>query len=125
MIHEKSALPALRTARQGVLKEKQMVFGVEYGKGIVRLNDTEIVEASVAGRKAICRKAKREMRKLAVVDYGKLSEDKKKEHVVASAQLGVIAMFAQKSAAKTIAKQMNNPSEALPIGQTLKMFVTN
>lgn len=117
------ALSSLRTARQGLLKEKGLVFGVERGVGLKRLDDIGIVASTESDRRKMQRVAKRSLRKLAVVNFDKLPDDKKRQHVVASAQMGAIAMFSAKSASKKIeSKVVSNNSACLPIGETLKLF---
>jgi hypothetical protein len=116
------AYPAMRSAREHLLKNKQMVFGVETRVGLVRLNDEQIVEHSESDRKKMLRVSKRALRKLSVVQFDGLSDDKKRQHVVASAQFGALAMFSGKTAAKKIASSVNGDSKQLAIGQTLKLF---
>lgn len=115
------ALASLRTARQGVLKSKGMVFGVERGVGLTRLNDQGILKSMESDRLRLQRGAKRSLRKLTVVDFDALSEGDKRKHIVASAQMGAVAMFSHKNASKKIESNVTN-AEQLPIGETLKMF---
>lgn len=115
------ALASLRTARQGVLKDKGIVFGVERGVGLVRLDSAGIVKSTESDRLRLQRGAKRSIRKLAVVDFESLDADGKRAHVVASAQMGAIAMFSHKNASNKIEKHVTD-SRQLAIGETLKMF---
>lgn len=116
------ALPSLRSARHGLLNSKKMVFGVEHGVGYRRLNDTEVVDSIEMDRKKMSRAANRSIRKLGTVDYDKLSHEKKKQHVIASAQMGAIALFSGKNAAKKIAEKVDESKKTLAIGETLSMF---
>ena len=116
------ALASLRSARQGILREKRIVFGVEKNVGFTRLDDSGIVKTMPLDRKRIMRGAKRAMMKLACVEFAKLTDEEKKDHVVASAQIGTIAMFASKTSTNRIEKQVNGESKQLAIGETLKLF---
>jgi hypothetical protein len=118
----KFALNALRSARGWVLREKKFVFEVDANVGYTRLNDGAIVKTSALDRKRISRIAKRSLTKLSVVDFAKLDDESKKTHIVFSAQMGAVAMFASKSALTKIESKINNGSQSLPIGETLRMF---
>ena len=116
------ALPSLRSARQGLLKTKKMVFGVEIGIGYRRLNDSEIVDSTESDRRRMKRAANRSIRKLSAVNFDELPDEKKKQHTVAAAQIGAIAMFSASSTTKKIASQVNQGKKTLAIGETLSMF---
>lgn len=116
------SLSALGTARQGVLRSNGIVFGVEKNVGLVRLDDSGIVRSTENDRRTLQRKAKRSLRKLAVVEFSKLPEDLKRSHIVASAQMGTIAMFASKGAVKKLESKVNGSTAQLAIGETLKVF---
>jgi hypothetical protein len=115
------ALPSLRSARHGLLRDKKYVFGCEAGVGLRRLNDSQIVDSSESDRMKMKRAANRSIKKLGVVDFDKLPPEKKKQHTVASAQMGAIALFSGKSATKKIAEGVNDKT-TIAIGETLKMF---
>jgi hypothetical protein len=116
------ALPSLSSARRGLLNQKKYVFGVEHNIGLRRLNDTQIVDASESDRAKLKRAANRAICKLSVVDFDQLPPEKKRQHTIASAQMGAVAMFAGKSATKKIASSVNDSKTTLAIGETLKMF---
>jgi hypothetical protein len=115
------ALPSLRSARHGLLKSKNMVFGCEANVGYRRLNDSQIVDSAELDRIKMKRAANRSIKKLGVVDFDNLPPEKKKQHTVASAQMGAIALFSGKNATKKIAESVNDKT-TLAIGETLKMF---
>jgi hypothetical protein len=117
----KFAIGALNTARRTLFREKQMVFDVEVGKGVKRLDDSQIVDSVEADRQRIRRRARRTIDKLACVEFEKLSEGQKRKHVVASAQFGALQMFSDTNAAKKIAAKANG-AKVIPIGDTLKLF---
>jgi hypothetical protein len=113
---------ALNTARRALQKECNYVFAVEAGEGLRRLSDTQIVDSTVFDRAKMHRAANRSLKKLGTVDFKSLPEDSQKQHVIASAQLGVVALFSGKNASKKIEGNVNGSKETLAIGQTLKMF---
>lgn len=113
---------AMRTARRTLLKEG-MVFGVESGVGLVRLNDSQIIKTTDSDRARLRRIGRHSLRKLEVVKYDSLTPEEKRKHTVASAQMGVIEMFASKSTASRIESKVTADTKVLPIGETLSMFV--
>jgi len=118
----KFAQPSLCSARRGLLNAKRIVFGCETGVGLKRLNDEEIVHSSESDRRRMKRAATRAIKKLAVVNFEGLSEELKRQHVVASAQLGAIEMFSGKNATKKIESKVDGSKTTLAIGETLQMF---
>lgn len=119
----KFAFSSLRSARKSVLKDKGIVFGVEVGEGIRRLTDAEIVSSTDSDRKRVSRAAKRSVQKLTCVDFAGLTDDQKRKHISASAQLGTVVMFTSSQATKKIEKEVaNGKTETFAIGQTLKLF---
>lgn len=118
----KFALSSLSSARRGIFNAKRYVFGTEKNVGLRRLNDNEIVDSTEHDRKKLRRAAKRTINKLGVVDFDNLTPEKKRQHIVASAQMGAVEMFAGKNATKKIEAKVNDSSKVLPIGETLRMF---
>ena len=118
----KHARSSLGTARRGLLSQKGFVFGVELNVGLIRLCDSDIIKSTERDRVHLQRTAKRSLKKLTVVKFDGLSADEKRAHIVASAQIGTIAMFAAKTSAKKIESRVTTDSKALPIGDTLKLF---
>lgn len=118
----KFALPSLRSARRGLLKSKDFVFGCESGVGLRRLNDSQIIDSAEDDRKRMKRAATRSLQKLSVVDFETLPPVKKKQHTVAAAQMGAIAMFSSTSSRKRIEASVNESKSTLAIGETLSLF---
>lgn len=116
------ARPSLQSARRAVLNAHGIVFSAETNEGLRRLDDSQIVDASEEDRAKMRRAAGRAIKKLSVVDFGQLPEDKKRKHIVMSAQIGAIEMFAAKSATKKIESKVDGTKSTLAIGETLKMF---
>jgi len=116
------ALASLTSARRSLQQSKGFVFGVEHNVGLKRLNDSEIVKSTEYDRNKMRRAAKRSLKKLSVVDFDKLAPEEKRQHVVASAQMGAIEMFAGKKAMAKIESKVDDTKRTLPIGETLRLF---
>lgn len=113
---------SLQSARRALLRDKGVVFGVETNVGLVRLSDAGIVDSTESDRQRIKRAATRTISKLAVVKFDELDKERQRQHVVASAQMGALAMFAGKNAAKRIAAKVDGTKQVIAIGETLSMF---
>ncbi|MAT51520.1 MAG: hypothetical protein CMK32_10095 [Porticoccaceae bacterium] len=118
----KHASSSLVTARRSLLLECGIVFGVERGVGLKRLDDEEIVDTTESDRVRILRASKRTLDKLSVVKFDSLPEDYKRQHVVASAQMGAISLFSKKTSAKKIATKVQKSTSEISIGETLSLF---
>lgn len=118
----KFAVGSIASARHSLLRDKRFVFGVERGKGLIRLADGQVVEAVQHDRMRVHRTAKRALKKLETVSFSELKESEKKQHIAASAQFGVLAMFANKTSSTRIEKAVESTANNLPIGETLKLF---
>lgn len=116
------ARSALGTARHGVLRDNKIVFGVQNNVGLVRLNDVEIVKTTESDRRKMHRTAGRALRRLESADYEALDNDSKRSHIVASAQFGVLRSLSTSASTKKIESKVSGSSDALPIGETLKLF---
>lgn len=112
---------ALHTARNSLLREFGIVFGVETSVGLVRLNDEQIIKSTEHDRSRIQRTAKKAIRKLETVAFEKLSSDRKRDHVIASAQLGTIAFFSGRKALARLEQKISN-EKAIDVTDTLKFF---
>lgn len=115
------ARQAMRSARSTLLNQG-VVFGVEAGVGLTRLNDVAIVESSESDRLRMRRASNRALKKLSVVAFDNLPEEKKRQHVVASAQFGAMQLFSSASTRKKIESKVDSGSKQMPIGETLKLF---
>jgi len=113
---------SLQTARSTLLKDNQIVFAVENKVGLKRLDDSQIIASTESDRLHIQRTGKKVLNKLSTVKFEGLTESEKKQHIVASAQVGAIVMFSQKSSQKKIESKVQHTAGVLAIGETLKMF---
>lgn len=116
-----AARAALQTARDALLRDRKMVFGVEQGKGVVRLNDEQIVESSEADRMRLNRAANRAIRKLEAVEFAKLSDEHKQKHIVYSAQMGAVSLFSGKKTTRRLETKVTN-GQGINIGDTMQLF---
>ena len=116
------ARSALQTARKRLLQDVGIVFGVAKNKGLVRLDDSQIIKTTEADRKKFNRQAKKTMQKLGVVKFDSLSDQDKMLHTIAAAQTGAMVLFSQASTTKKLAASVTTPADNLPLGETLKLF---
>jgi hypothetical protein len=117
-----SARAALQTARRYALREEGIVFGVERGIGIRRLNDDEIVAASVAQRKFLRNKARRAAKELSAADYRMLTAAKQ---LMATATMSIfltIKATVSDRAVQTL-QVLGGSSKSLPIKETLQALL--
>lgn len=111
----------ISTARNTLSKE-HIHFGVIRGLGLRRLTADEAV---AAGREYVDRARRtshRGCKHLARVEFDKLSDESKKDHLTTSAQLGAMCLLGKSSSTKRIASAIKESSEQLPIGKTLQLF---
>ena len=111
----------MQTARKELEKDA-LFFGTVRGKGIVRLSNDGAVESSKSHLVRARRATTRGLRKLACVPFEQLSDKAKKSHLVTSAQLGAMNLFAKSSSARKIEQKTNGSEQPVPIGETLKLF---
>lgn len=115
------AIAALQTARKAMLASN-VVFGTERNVGLVRLNDTQIIDSTESDRQKIQRVGKRSLKKLGAVKFEELGNNEKLRHTTMAAQLGAISMFASKSSTNKIQSNVKPNAEVLAIGETLSIF---
>lgn len=108
---------ALESARHAVQRDKQMVFDVVRGVGLVRLNDSDIVDLSDKAREQSRRLAKRIAKKLVCVKYEALSKEKQIKHNTALSMFGVIAELSTSSSAKRLEQKIEADGGSLPVAK--------
>lgn len=119
-----SARGALQTARRYALREEGIVFGVERGVGIRRLNADEIVAASVAHRKFIRNKAGRAAKELNAADYAVLSASKQ---LMATATMSIFLAIKSHVSDNSVQvlQVLGGSSKYLPVKETLAALLRN
>jgi hypothetical protein len=108
---------ALESARHTVLRDKQMVFDTLRGVGLIRLNDSEIVDLSDKAREQSRKLAKRIAKKLVCVNYNSLSKEKQVKHNTALSMFGVIAELSSSSSVKRLEQKIEEHGGSLPLAK--------
>ena len=110
----------LASARNSLLNDR-IVIGCIIGVGLKYLSDSDIAEVSGKEVKKVRRASRKSLKKLASVrEFDELSPDQKRQHLVASAQLGAVHEFSKPAAQKKIAAAVNG--SPLSLGRTLSLF---
>jgi hypothetical protein len=117
-----SARGALQTARRHALREEGIVFGVERGVGIRRLNADEIVSASVSQRRFIRNKASRAAKELNAADYAMLSAS---AQLMATATMSIFLAIKSHVSDRSVQtlQVLGGSSKSLPIRETLQALL--
>lgn len=111
----------LQSARNALLNDR-IVIGTVARVGVKRMSDTDIAEHAQSDVATVRRAARKSLKRLASVrEFDKLTDEHKRQHLVASAQLGAIHEFSKPSATKRIASAVKT-SEPLALGKTLELF---
>lgn len=110
------------SARRRLRKEKRKVFGTVRGVGVKRLTDAEIVVASGSDITSVKRRTRNALHSLSCAEFDNLTGDEKNQHRTRFCVLGVLELFSKPSATRKIEERIEETSEGLPIGKTLKLF---
>lgn len=111
----------LASARRAIQKDKQIVTGVD-DRILTRLDDTAIVATGQTSIQRIRRESLRGAKRLACVDYGKLSQAEQRKHDAAATHLGVLAEFSRPSTVAKIANKVDTAQKKLGLDETLAAF---
>ncbi len=118
------AYGALTTARRMAQRENRIVFGVVRGQGLIRLNDSDIVDAGSNGLAKTRRVVKKHAKILSCVqDFNQLSNEEKLRHNAALSLYGAIAQATKPTTVKQVESAVNASAGALPVGKTLQLFM--
>jgi len=117
-----AAQGSLRTARNRVLLDDGVVFGTIRMVGIKRLDDDEIVDASIQTVSHVRRSVRRETRRLSVVDYAALDRSKQTEHNTRLTQLGVLSHFTTAVTGNKLRAHVEQASSELSVGRVLEQM---
>lgn len=112
----------LQSAKRIVFNETGAVFSSVRGVGYVRLRDSEIVGDAAADRRRVYRMTKRATRKLATVDFSKLSQADQLTHNVEMTIFNAQRNLAKKSAESKVRAVISKENEALTLAKTLEAF---
>ncbi len=111
----------LITARKQCKREGS-IFGCEFGIGIKRLNDVEIVATSAQAMTRIRGAARRSASTLTKVsDFNAMPEDIKRQHNASLSMLGALAQMTRPKVIERFEQQVDS-STPLSFNKTLAMF---
>lgn len=111
----------IATARRSLIKES-IFFDCVTNEGYRRLDADEAVAAAEHYRTRVRKAARRGLEHLANVPFDTLTEESKRKHLTASAQLGAIDLFSSSKSSKKIEQAIGNNNHTMAIGETLKLF---
>jgi hypothetical protein len=97
---------SLNTARNRLLEDESMCFGIVRGVGLKRLDDAEKVMAADGYLGKIRRASNRGLKTLASTDYSSLSKEDKLKHNITASHLGVLKQIASPKSKKKIEKKV-------------------
>jgi hypothetical protein len=111
----------LKSACDRLLREQHMVFEAVRGDGVKRLDDAGVVGTGTQTLKKIHNAARRGARKLAAVqDFNALPNEKKVQHNLIVAQLGMLAHVTSGRVAKRLEEETRKAPEPLPTARLLE-----
>lgn len=113
---------ALATARRALMREDRVVFGVERGEGLIRLNDGEIVEHGSTGLRRIRRAAQRTAKLVTCAEFDRLSPEERSRHNMTLSLTGALQIMTSSHSQKKIEQAVSAANEAIPLAKTLEMF---
>jgi hypothetical protein len=111
----------IATARRTLVSES-IFFDCVTNEGYKRLTAEEAVNASDHYRTRAKKAARRGLVHLQNVPFDSLSEESKRKHLTASAQLGAIELFSSSKSSKKIETAIGNNNHKMALGETLKLF---
>lgn len=112
----------IQSARRILQREKQCVFAVVDKVGYMRLDDSEIVKTGATSVARIRRESLRGVKRLACVDYGKLSDADKRKHDAVSSHLGILAECSRPDVVAKIESKVDETKAKLTFDATLDAF---
>jgi hypothetical protein len=113
---------SLRSARNALVREKQIHFHCITGKGICRSNDHQIVGSVKRGLRTAHRKVKREGRDLAIVQFDQLDSGSKTETLVLQAQIGAASLSLSFSTMRKLEHRVLSGVRLELSGDVLQLF---
>lgn len=112
----------ITTSTNKLLAEQGKVFVAEHGKGVRLLTNEEIPSLGAKEIGRISKISKRVARKMATVDYDALSEQAKLHHNTHLTILTLMQRASTQKSLKTVEDAVVKRTNALPLGETLKLF---
>lgn len=112
----------IQKARNRLLRDHNYVFDSVRGTGIKRLSDAEIVRLGESGIRRLRRSSLKTTRKLAAVEYEKLSNDDKVTHNTYLSVIGAMTVLTQTNKIKAVQGAVREAQQQISIGSTLEIF---
>lgn len=113
----------IRSAVNALAREQIVFYRVrKTGWKRAETNTSEIIEGERGVTKAISRKVKKSLRRLACVEFDKLNNDDKLRHSAVSAQIGAIAMFSNSKASDKIQAATIGNGKQPEVAKVLELF---
>jgi len=112
----------LVSAIHKALYDRRMVFASIRNVGVTRLKDDDIIASSEGDLRRIRRVSRRSIRKLAAVEFDKLSNESKIKQNAFMSMMGALTSFASQPNIKRIEAHVTTAHQALPLAKTLEAF---
>ena len=115
----------LQSARAILFKEDAIEFKAIPNVGLIRMSDSDKIDKSKKALPSFTKKVKKEMHRLASVDYQNLSNDNKLYHNVNMSILNAIKVHSSGDGVNKVTKiiKQNPHPERLALEETLKLFL--
>jgi hypothetical protein len=114
--------PVIASARRKAMSEHRMVFAVVKNVGLKRLNDVEIVDTAQHDLSKVHRAARRAGRRITMVEFDKLPNDRKVRHNTFMSMFGALHSMTTQGSVKILEKRVAESQAALPLAKTLEVF---
>lgn len=115
----------LQAARASLEKYEDYVFTVEYGKGVRRCTDADILQKSRGGLRSIRRKSVRVQRNLgAVEDYAAFTPREKNSYNVMMAISATIEQATSTSTIKRVERAASKMKDEISVRETIALLLT-
>lgn len=114
---------AVQRARHELLHEERIGTAPVRGEGIRRLTSEQIVELSSAGRRAVRRKAGREVRKLQAADIGSIEHKLQVEAAFNLGVLGALSVMLHGARCAAMLQHTNRASDLPPPRELMRKLL--
>lgn len=112
----------LQSARNIALREGRVWYGTVRGEGIRKLDNHELSAEGEDGRQGILRLASRKLRRMAVTEFEKLTDEQKIKHNASASLLGAFHLMGRKTSMKRLEKAVVNASARIPMRGVMRLF---
>lgn len=110
------------SARRKAMNERRMVFASVLNVGLRRLADVEIVDTAEHDMVRLRRSARRATRKVSMVDFDVLPNDRKIKHNTYMSVFGALHQLTAPKAVRAVESKVSQAQAALPLALTLDAF---